>query len=427
MKYKNIKQIGDGGFCDVFLCEDENGKRFAKKVLRTTDQDSIDRFTREARLIREMRHPYLIPIVAIALTNSPPWFVMPLCKGTLDAEVPNLPGDDARINALFRKILDAVAYIHEEGVVHRDLKPKNILFDSDDDIFVSDFGLGRRLDSESTRYTASGEGAGSPKYMAPEQQADFKKADKRSDIYSLGRILFEFHTGKLRSVATDTNGLPSGLAMVIDKCVETDPDNRYQSIAELRHAWMVVTGQLQTGSIDTECSKLAETLKTGRSINKLSDEVGQLFDILLANMDNEDLIRETIIELPGWVVDKFVEKNRKQARALMRTFAENCMSQGWPFSYTDSIGAACNNIFNATQDHEVRSLMTVCAADVGAGHNRYYVEGIGVELFETKRDAVESLALSEHVKKLTHGMKAWVRERVTLSKLDKSVLDALKD
>jgi len=120
---------------------------------------------------------------------------MPLYAQGLRQIIPQLTKEHPRIRGIFRLILSAVQYAHERGIIHRDLNPNNIMMNCDNEIVVSDFGLGRRLDASTSRVTQPHGAMGTSGYMAPEQYHEAEHADVRSDIFALGVILNEMYSG----------------------------------------------------------------------------------------------------------------------------------------------------------------------------------------------------------------------------------------
>ena len=131
---------------------------------------------------------------------------------------------------------------------------------SDDDLVVSDFGLGRVLDSKTTRKTATGTRLGTFLYCSPEQMMDFKRADHRSDIFSLGRMLYELYTGELTSAIQDLSSVPALIAPIVERATATNPDNRYPTVdkmlGEFDGAMEVMLGVVESGSLSDLVEKL---------------------------------------------------------------------------------------------------------------------------------------------------------------------------
>ena len=127
--YINSQIIGTGGFGIVWRCHrKEDGKVFAMKSIdQDVDNDAILRFKREVRIQSKLDHPNIVKVISKRLTYEPYFYVMPLYKGSLRQEYPQITGDQNRIEPVFKALLDAIEYAHREGVMHRDLKPENIL------------------------------------------------------------------------------------------------------------------------------------------------------------------------------------------------------------------------------------------------------------------------------------------------------------
>jgi eukaryotic-like serine/threonine-protein kinase len=263
-KYIDEDLLGTGGFGEVWRCvRDSDGQRFAKKMLAAdVGEDAIERFLREVRILSKLDHPNVVKVIAKHLTDPPYWYVMPLYSGSMETALPSIRGDESRARSVFTAILDAIEYAHGEGVIHRDLKCANVLMNAESDVAVSDFGLGRMIDATSTRQTVTGWGLGTALYMAPEQFADAKRADERSDIYSLGRMLYELYAEPLSLTPPDLTLLRPALATIVARCTQRDPKLRYESVTELKRAWagaLVVTDTSSTLSDLTSFATFYQT------------------------------------------------------------------------------------------------------------------------------------------------------------------------
>ncbi|MGB7489787.1 MAG: protein kinase [Thermoanaerobaculia bacterium] len=309
--YRILELIGKGGMGEVYLAEDlELGRRIALKILPpelVTQPDRLERFRREAKTLAALNHPNIVTIhsvetavpAATDLTRPDPvpagegeplspqapkppspvvhFLTMELVDGkTVADSIP--PGGLAaeRILELSVPLADALAKAHATGVVHRDLKPGNVMVTSDGRVKVLDFGLAKlRSDpsvDEGTQIATegiTGEGRilGTVPYMSPEQ-IQGKEVDQRSDVFSLGVILFEMATGKrpfqgesspdlISSILRDTpkrvdrlrGGLPHHLARVIGRCLEKDPERRYQSAIDVRNELSDLSRELETKAV----------------------------------------------------------------------------------------------------------------------------------------------------------------------------------
>jgi len=235
--YPNLHRLDAGAFAEVWACRGDDGEICAKKVLVAKDPDSVARFRGEVRLLASLRHRNIVRVLAHQLERTPCWYAMPLYQCSLRTELPMLAGDEARIRPVFVAILCAVGHAHGEGVLHRDLKPENVLMNSDDDLVVTDFGLGR-FEGE-PRLTFAGTGMGSPFYVAPEQFRDALQADARADVFSLGRMLNEMHLGG----PTTRGALPKDVAAIVERCTREDPKGRYATVEELKEDFLAAAAR----------------------------------------------------------------------------------------------------------------------------------------------------------------------------------------
>jgi len=256
-RYRIESVIGEGGMGKVYKAYDSDLDRtVALKLVRpelAEDANSLQRFKQELLLASRISHRNILRIHDLGDVNGVKFISMAFVQG-MDlhdslARQGRLPIERA-VN-IAKQLAGALEAAHAEGVVHRDLKPRNVLIDVDDHIYVSDFGLAKSLDSDKTGMTRVGEVLGTPRYMSPEQ-AESKAADHRSDIYSLGVIFYEMLTGEVpfngesslqvmfqhvqqqpKDPRLLNPELPEYLAVIILRCLEKDPAQRYQSANDL--------------------------------------------------------------------------------------------------------------------------------------------------------------------------------------------------
>ncbi len=204
--YRIINQIGEGGMATVYKAyQPSMDRNVAIKVLPSKLAESSEftqRFQQEARIIAKLEHPHILPVFDYGENNGVTYFVMRyLDAGTLREKMETgrpLPLDE--IDRLFTQLADALSYAHSNGIIHRDLKPSNALIDLQGNLFLTDFGIAKLLESASPRLTQTDAIMGTPAYISPEQAMAIQ-VDQRSDIYSLGIILYEMVTGRVPFVA----------------------------------------------------------------------------------------------------------------------------------------------------------------------------------------------------------------------------------
>ena len=198
-RYVLERELGRGGMATVFLAQDlKHGRQVAVKVLRPELATSIgpSRFLREIQVAARLTHPHILPLHDSGEAEGLLYYVMPYVEGEslrdrLDREH-RLPLEQAL--SLGREVADALDYAHQHGVVHRDIKPENILL-ANDHAIIADFGIARALSLGAEFLTDAGMAVGTPMYMSPEQAGGDPELDGRSDIYSLGCVLFEALAG----------------------------------------------------------------------------------------------------------------------------------------------------------------------------------------------------------------------------------------
>lgn len=240
--YRKTGIVGDGGFAVVYEAFHSRRKHkvaFKELSLRGQDLNEVQRFAREVRILSPLKHGNIVPVLDASLESSPPWFVMPLARCNLAEAVHSkngLPASEAE--AAFRQILAGITFAHKNGIVHRDLKPENILVFGDDKLMVSDFGLGKQLDPASLDWglTGSSESLGSLHYAAPEQLQSAANADNRTDIYSLGKILYFCLTNEAPYPHMNLSLLANKYALIVGICTKEDPNERFQSVDALLKA-----------------------------------------------------------------------------------------------------------------------------------------------------------------------------------------------
>jgi serine/threonine protein kinase len=198
-QYRLMERIGRGGMATVYKAYQPSLDRYvAVKVLPTylaQDPDFAARFRREARAIARLNHPHILPVHDFGQEGELSYIVMRYVEGGTLKKMLGRPLALDRVVDILAQVGDALDYAHQQGVIHRDVKPANVLMDQGRWAFLSDFGLAK-MAAASVQLTKTGVGLGTPAYMSPEQ-AQGKPVDAQSDIYSLGIMLFEMLTGQV--------------------------------------------------------------------------------------------------------------------------------------------------------------------------------------------------------------------------------------
>ncbi len=252
--YELRELVGRGGFAEVYAAWDVRLKRpVAVKALRPElihGPRLRERFRREAEAAAKLRHPHIVPIYAVGERDETAFFTMPLVEGESLAAVverqEQLPVPD--VVRIVRQAAEALAAAHEAGLVHRDIKPDNIMLEGRDrHVLLMDFGISRAMDQDE-HFTASGIVVGTLAYMSPEQARGGRDVDHRADIYALGLVGYQLLVGRLPSFLDETStqmgadlrasrpGVSPAVAAVLQRCLRRNPAERWQSAAELVRA-----------------------------------------------------------------------------------------------------------------------------------------------------------------------------------------------
>ncbi|HEU4799240.1 MAG TPA: protein kinase [Gemmatimonadales bacterium] len=269
-------EIGRGGMGVVYRASDNRlQRRVAIKVLPPElafQQEIRERFTREAQTAARLSHPHIVPIHTVGEGQGLVYFVM----GYVDGESVGgrlkrrgrLPVEEAR--RIMRETADALSAAHAVSIIHRDIKPDNILLEGTRGrVMVTDFGIAKALSASSgATLTGAGVAIGTPQFMSPEQAAGEREIDGRSDLYSLGIVSYQMLTGELPFTAPTVAGIlmkqitepapdlrhrrvdvPEDLSLAVARCLEKDPENRWPTADALRRALesRTVTGYTPTG------------------------------------------------------------------------------------------------------------------------------------------------------------------------------------
>jgi tRNA A-37 threonylcarbamoyl transferase component Bud32 len=293
-RYRIVEHLGRGGMAEVYKAYQPSLDRYvAIKLMHTflaDEKEFLARFEREAKVVATLRHPNIVQVYDFDVENGVYYMVMEFIEGeTLKARMQALEtkGEWVSLDDAVRIILatgSALKYAHDRGMVHRDVKPANVMITTDGQVILTDFGIAKIVSA--SNLTASGAMVGTPSYMAPEQGMG-QPGDERSDIYSLGVMLYQLLLGRLPYDA-DTPlavvlkhineplpmpklikpDLPTDLERVILKSLAKDPNDRYQKVGEmltdLRKAVGLPIEDTQPGTAKSSAIKLSGATIVGR-------------------------------------------------------------------------------------------------------------------------------------------------------------------
>jgi len=261
-RYHILEQLGEGGMATVYKAYDTRLETdVAVKVIRTENlapsvlERSLKRFEREAKALARLTHPNIVKVTDYGEYEGKPYLVMEYLPGGTLKQKLGKPLEWQEVIHILLPIARALDFAHRQSMIHRDVKPANILITADGEPMLTDFGIAKIIDEEATQdLTGTSAAIGTPEYMAPEQ-ATAKSVDKRADIYAFGVVLYEMLTGRKPFIA-DTpmavlikhaieplprpsqfvRDLPPRLEQILLKALAKNREDRYQSMGELVNA-----------------------------------------------------------------------------------------------------------------------------------------------------------------------------------------------
>jgi serine/threonine protein kinase/tetratricopeptide (TPR) repeat protein/TolB-like protein len=284
-RYEILKMLGEGGMGTVYKAKDQELDRLvALKVIRpeyANHQETIRRFKQELILARQVTHRNVIRIFDLGIADNLKFITMDFVEGRDLSKIISERGKFPLREAcdIVRQICSGLDAAHAEGVVHRDLKPQNIMLDAQGRVFLMDFGLARS--TELVGMTRTGALIGTPTYMSPEQ-ARGEKADARTDIFALGVIFYELITGKrpykdepmmatlvrrTKELATAPSqvdsAVPQSVSEIVMKCLQIKTDLRYQNVSDILHDLDLILPSQSSGSQSASARGAAQALSSG--------------------------------------------------------------------------------------------------------------------------------------------------------------------
>ena len=325
-RYRIERPLGAGGMATVYLAEDlKHHRHVAVKVLRPDLAATLgpDRFLREIEVAARLQHPHILPLLDSGEADAFLFYVMPFVEGRSlrerlvhEGELPI--GEAVRI---LRDVVDALAHAHRRGVVHRDIKPDNVLL-SERHALVTDFGVAKAV-SEATgrqRLTTEGVALGTPAYMSPEQAAADAHIDHRADIYAVGALAYELLAGRppflgttpqevlaahvtraVEPVTVHRQTVPPALAQLVMRCLEKKPADRWQSAEEMlpQLEWLTTPSG---GVTPTGTQPVGPTVSGAARRGARPGTVAAWYSLAAIAVFGAAWLLMVLLGLPGWVV-----------------------------------------------------------------------------------------------------------------------------
>lgn len=407
MEYVKGELLGKGGFGRVYAAKNSNGEQVAGKEFAPSDEISVEhgqlkeRFRREAVYQQKIDHPNIVKIIEY-IDGEVPIIIMELADLSLKTYLENNKDidHDQRVS-IIKDMLSGLAAVHASKCTHRDIKPENVLGFPDPNLptgyrwAISDFGLVAPPNNAETTLTMTGIAGGSTYYASPEAMKSMNRCDARSDIYSMGAIIFDLFVGKPR-VPLSQLKTAGELGLVLSRATETNPSKRFQTIEELREAFLTAVDLEQWSPKNPVEQRYLEILSKDAPTEDEWDEL----DMDLQGIIQAGNIREGAYPLfralKGEHLAHLREMDAGVFKSIVNGLAQHVIAcRGWyNFDYCDVVvGKLRSAVALGDAEEQAKALLAILI--LGVSHNRWYVEKIFGTLAgpDLPTDVVERLAL----------------------------------
>ena len=370
-----IRQIDRGSFGRVEEVQLNDGSIVARKVFDPDPalvaivgrQHLIDRFKREVKIQSSLSGDFVIPILQHNLNDPDPYFLMPLADRNFETEIAQARTSGQIPEEALADIINGLEELHKQGITHRDLTPRNILFH--DSIWkLSDFGLVMPPRGAETTLTSTGATGGTPNYCAPEQAIDFKHTTEQADIYAFGCILHDCVSAHPR-VPYVRQTCPGLLGTIIEKCTEYALDRRFKTIGAVRT--VLFTNLAKVGVTVSAGSGAAIWIAKLPDIPSWTDHDIIDFIRFIKNTATDEERAAVFTEIDDKALSHSSAKNEDLWLNLVEQY---CLwaQRSFPFALCDVIVTRLEFIFDQGS-LECKALAAVSAAELGSSHNRFFV------------------------------------------------------
>lgn len=369
-----IENINHGGFGVIDKVKCDDGHIYARKTFSPAEQFKADktlynrlkaRFIREVKTQKVLPGEYFMPILYDNLDVANPYFIMPLADDVYTSEIEECKSENRNPEGL-ADVLNALEFLHDKGLVHRDLKPQNIL--KHNGVWkLADFGLVSQ-DKEilSQTITTSNGAFGTAHYCAPEQAIEFNRITPQADIYSFGAILHDIFSDGHRVPYSELNA-PGEIGQIIAKCTKHKKEQRFKSIKNIRTKLLTFLANEKTSKKQSDI----EWLDKFADLNKWDEDMFENFVFYTKNNPAfQQIIFKQITEEALALMESM---NKDLFNEFSLSYLEWAYNSSFQFDYCDVVANIIFYIFQHTKDIEVKAKCAVSAAEVGRSHNRWYV------------------------------------------------------
>ncbi len=402
-RYRVVRLIGRGGMGRVVeIVRLPDGVRLALKYCDGTALGRR-RLVREARILGSLTHPHVLSVVDANLIYDPPYYVMPLAADSLQAELSSHRGDVAWSMHVFRQVCLGVQGLHQAGVIHRDLKPANVLRLADGRHVVADLGTAKREPRDSTVLTRTCAILGTLSYLAPEQlmPGGSRQADARTDVFQLGKMLYQLVTGRSPAVVEPAT-LPPGLAHIVVRATSARPADRYEAVAGLLEAVETYHNSAGENAADHPHHLLDELARRMDNLPATGPERQRHLQAVLdaiAGLDRlpDDQVVDGLDRVPIDLLAMLARDHPARFLAPLSSYARSLerVAASRHFPYADLVARRMQAVFEASRSPDVKAQALEALLIAAIVLNRYAAMAVFKMLLYQIKDAELALRAAE--------------------------------
>lgn len=387
-----IENINRGGFGIIDKVKCDDGNIYARKTFSPSDEFKKDldlcdrlkvRFIREVKTQKILPSDYFIPILFEDLNATNPYFIMPLADDVFTDEIARSKTEGRNPDGL-GDILNALEFLHDKALVHRDLKPQNIL--KHNGIWkLADFGLiSQDKEILSQTITTSKQAFGTTMYCAPEQVVEFNRITPQADIYSFGAILHDIFTDGNRVPYSELTA-DGEIGQIIEKCTKHKKGQRFKNIKSIRSKLLTFLSK----TIDKDASAIdLEWEKKFQSATSWDEDTFESYNFYLKS--NQTVRDITLINVNEDVLEYFLKLDKDLFNDFALSYLDWVYNKSFDFNYCDVVVNHVYWMYQNSKDVEVKSMCAISSAELGRSHNRWYVMRYVVKM--SNHDLEDNLA-----------------------------------
>ena len=364
--YKIICHIGQGGAGIVYDVQ-KGSAHYALKECAELDEESLKRFARELRITKTLNSPNIVKVIDEDTQADSPYYIMEMCEESLKQAVDRGLDKEQKYSYILQAC-NGFAELHNNGIIHRDIKPGNILI-ANGEAKVSDFGLGKFENRDTTTITTDITSKGTPGFMAPEiaNEGHFKDADVRSDIFSIGALLYYVFSDGMIPSPINPNSVPVEILPIIRKCMEAEPSKRYQKVEDIIGSIHIIM------TLEDNYLSMKSLVDAQKSMMP-SDFSKRAYALLMKSNDITDLVDNlrtlTIARLYN-IVHTSPDYGDGISSLIKRVYTED-NGQSWlQFTDVDIIVFACEALIGYANDAQTKQDLIEVSLFLSIDYNRW--------------------------------------------------------